>query len=255
MIARRATALAALPALFFLAACTSSGGKPKASPSSSVGPAAVAAQLAHGIAGIRTAQAYLDATFGGQQIAGNGPATFADGRLTALDVSATVPGVGHLHLRLVAGKAYAQLPATLNPSGKPWVIVTPNSSNVVIAQLGSVLGEVESAASLTNLTALVGAAASVQVKGSETVHGTSATHYSFLVDAAKLPASFPERSDLLGALKNTPTELWLDSSGRPVQARRVVLALGQQVDVTLGAADFNAPVTITPPPAGDVATG
>ena len=229
----RTRCLAAILILTAVAACSSSG---KSHGQNSTSAAALAAKLQHSIAGIHTAELSLDTTFAGQKITGSGPATFADGVLSGLDVTATVPTVGKLHVRLVGEKSYAQLPLLLNSTGKPWVLVSSDSSNSVIAQLGSVLDEIRAAAGLNSLVTLVKAAKTLSDKGQQTVQGSAATHYVFTGNA------------------NALTDLWVDSTGRPVQAKRTVKALGQQVAVTIGTSAFNQPVTITAPPASDVGT-
>src|SRR5207244_42512 len=126
-------------------------------------------------------------------------------------VQGDVPSLGKLRMLLSGGNVYAQLPPALNPSGKPWVHVTAGSKNAIVGQLSGVLTQIQAAASLTSLATLAGATSKITDKGSETVGGVSAKHYSLIVDASKLPDSFPGKSDLANApLKGKPVELWLD---------------------------------------------
>lgn len=254
MIARRlAAALVAAGIAVTAAACTSSGGKPHGSRSS--GQADVAGRLQQAVDGIHTAQVSLDASVLGQSVAGSGPAQFTAGQLSGLDVAATIPAIGKLRILLTGGKVYAQLPASLTGSTKPWVLLSETSTNPLLSQVAGIVDEVRTAATLTNLVILVKAARSITDKGSDTVQGTPATHYNFMIDPSKLPSSFPDRTDLAGSLKDKPTDLWLDASGRPVQIKRAFLVLGQSTNVTIGAKDFNVPVTISAPPPADVSTG
>jgi hypothetical protein len=253
--ARLTALLGACAVLVAVPACSSSGGgHPAKSSSAPASPAALADTLAKGVAGIKTAQVSVNASLSGEKISGAGPAQFSSGVISGLDLTGDVPAIGHVRLLLTGGKFYAQLPSSLNTSGKPWVLVT-GSSNPILSQLFGVVTKIQSAASLNNLVTLVRAAKSVTTKGSEKIDGTSTTHYRFVVDAAKLPDSFPGRSDLAGTLKDKPTDLWLDGQGRPVQVTRGFVLLGSAVDVTIKAQDFDKPVTITAPPAGDVAGG
>jgi hypothetical protein len=253
VIARRfTTLLTASLALAVLAACDSSGGKPHQS--KSVTPASVSSELSSAVGAISSATVSIDASLAGQKIKGNGPATFDNGALTAIDLSGSLPGVGDLRILLSDGAVYAQLPKSLNTSGKPWVRVRSGSGNLVVGQLASVIDEIRSAASLTNLVTLVKASTAVKDNGGENIDGVDTTHYTLTTDPAKLPANFPGRDDLLGKLKGKPTDLWLDDKGRPAQLKRSFLVLGQVVVVTIGAKDFNKTVTISAPPPGDVAT-
>ena len=242
-----AAALAALPA-----ACTSSkakGSGPKSS-TSSAQSSSLAGKLQSAVGGITSAQVAIEASLLGEKISGSGPAMFSSGTLAGFDVQGTVPGVGKLRLVLAAGKVYAQLPPSLNTSGKPWLAVTPTSTNTIVGQLSSILTEIQAAASLTNLVTLVNAAA-VSDKGSDAI----GEHFSLVVDAAKLPAAFPGKSDLAsGPLKGKPIDIWIDSSGRPVKLSRPVLVSGSTVPVSLTLGDFNKPVMIAAPPASDVGT-
>ena len=247
-------------ALTTLPACSSSGGTSPGSSSAGSGatgvrtPAALAAELRKGIPGITGATVTLDASLLGTKINGTGPAAFRQGELSAVDLSGTIAGVGNLRVRAVGTAVYAQVPKSLNTSGKPWLRASARSSNTVAAQLGKALTGIRAAASLNNLATLVQAAPALTVKGRETVGGASATHYGFVVDATRLPASFPERSDLAGSLKGTGTDLWVDAQGRPVKVSREVVVNGQPVPITIGLTRFGSPATIKAPPASQVAT-
>lgn len=254
MPARRLAVLLSAGAL--VAACSSSGGHHATKSSSApASPADVADTLSHGIDAITTAQLSVKAALSSENISGNGSAKFASGQITAVDLTGDVPAFGHVRILRTGAQLYAQLPTTFNKSGKPWVLVSTSNSNPLISQFAGIADEVFSAASLDSLVTLVRAAKSITNKGTATVDGTSTTHYSLVVDATKLPASFPGRSDLAGALKDRPTQLFLDDKGRPVEVIRGFVLLGSAVDITIKAKDFNKPVTITAPPAGDVAGG
>src|SRR5206468_90812 len=85
-------------------------------------PEALAGMLQQGLAATRSAHIGLRITSGGAAITGSGRETLAGGKLTALDLTETIPNVGDLRLIQAAGKTYAKLPAKLNSSGKPFIL-------------------------------------------------------------------------------------------------------------------------------------
>jgi hypothetical protein len=263
----RAVGFAAVVSLGLAACSGSNGGAKSASTFSSpanalrtssaataraIDPAVVAAKLEKAVPGITSAQAALAATFLGQPVALAGPAKFDGGRVVGLDLKGSIGGLGTLRVLLDGADAYAQVPASLNSTGKPWLRVSAASSSTIVAALGSVLGKLETAASLTTLVDLVRAASTVTDLGPATVDGAGSEHYSFVVDAAKLPGGFPNRTDFAGPLKDSPTGLWLDASGRPVKVTRTLLVSGSKTDVSIGLNAFGTAVRITPPPASEV---
>lgn len=240
-------------------ASSGSASSSSAAPTSAAAPtdaAGLAAALQKGARTIRSAHLSLQVTAAGKTIQGEGDETLSDGKLQDLDLTETVPGAGQIRIVMAAGKTYVQLPAQVDKSGKPWVLVSTTSSNAVVAQLATTLQQTQQSASLDQYTAFTQAATGLQVVGREQVGGADATHYKLDVDVTKLPEALPEREALLTAgLMSLPVELWVDDQGRPVKVTEDVTVQGQQIDtvVTLGA--FDAPVTITAPPADQVATG
>jgi hypothetical protein len=76
-----------------------------------------------------------------------------------------------------------------------------------------------------------------------------------VVDVAKLPASLPGKDALVSSgLKTLPIELYIDSAGRPVQVTEHFTVSGQTVSTDVKVTEYNAPVTITEPPADQVST-
>ena len=235
------------------AAGTSSGSSSSTNPPVNT-PAALAQTLRRGIATIRSAHITLQITTAGQSITGHGDETVDAGRLRALDLTETLPGVGTLRLIQLAGKTYAELPASLNTSGKPWVLVSTSSSNATIRSLAQSLQSAQSSA-LDSATVFVSAAQSVTDRGPTTVAGVAARHYSVVVDVTKLPSTYSGRSALIAAgIRTLPIELYLDSAGRPVQVTEQVTVSGKQVSTTAGVTNYNQPVTITAPPAGQISS-
>jgi hypothetical protein len=252
---RRRAALLVLPALV-VAGCSSSGGGGGAGiPSGMPTDAAALGQLLQsGVAGISTAHITLEIEIAGQKLTGSGDEKLKQGRLVALQLTETLPGgQGNIEVIVVDGKTYAKLPPSMNSSDKPYLLVTPTSSNQIVRQLAGSLESALSSASLASVETFTRAAKSVEGKGTETIGGVQATHYKIIVDVAKLPAGTPGKSDLENSgLDEIPIDLYVDGDGRPLRIMEEFSAQGQTVSTKATVTDFNKPVTITPPPANQV---
>lgn len=258
---RPVSALLALLAASALAACSSStsGNGKTAGPAAASGTptdaAGLGALLTSGVKSIRTAHIQLDIGLSGQSITGQGDEKLDAGKLVAFQVSEDIPGAGQIQIVIAGGKTYAKLPSSLNKSGKPWVLVSAGSSDPVIQQLATTIDSARSSASLGTVSEFVGAADSVKLKGPQTINGVPTTHYSVVVNSAKLPANFPGKDALTAAgLKTIPVELNVDSQGRPIQVTENIKVSGQAVSTKIVVSKFNQPVSISAPPADQVST-
>jgi hypothetical protein len=196
----------------------------------------------------------MSVTAGTVTITGAGDELLAKGKLRALDLTETVPPVGELRIIIDAGKTYLKLPTTLNHTGKPWVLVSPTSTNPVVRQLESTLRSVQQSTSLDQFTTFT-SAARVTRHMQESLDGVPVTHYGLSVDVAKLPATLPGRQQLTAAgLTTLPVDLWVDRQGRPLKFAESLTVKGQHVATTISIGQYDAPVTITPPPAAQVST-
>ena len=210
--------------------------------------------LTRGIGSIRTARFTVRSQLVGQSVTGSGDEVLAGGRLTGLSATATLPGsLGDVALVVTGGRTFAKLPKALSSSPKPWTAITADSSNPVVAQLASFVDTALTAASLDNLAHVAGAASSVRDLGAATVGGVAATHFRVQVDPTRLPSSLAGKAGLGTA--SIPAEIWVDAKGRPVQVRVALKVSGSATDTTIGFSRFDAPVTVTAPPASQVATG
>jgi hypothetical protein len=258
MNARRVCALLALPAAVVLAACTSSGketpGSSNPAPSNAPTDAAgLSALVKSAVTDITSAHVEVGINLAAQELSGSGDEQLSAGKLVALDLTEQLSGVGDIRVIVADGKTYAKLPSSMNPSGKPYLLVSTNSSNPTIRQLAPYLDSVLSAVSPASFSVLAGAAKSVELKGSEPVDGVSTTHYSIQVEIAKLPATYPGKAELAsGGVAVLPLELYLDSQGRPVKAIPHVTVQGQDVPISAQYSDYNKPVSIQAPPADQI---
>ncbi len=218
-----------------------------------------AVQLAQSLrAGMRSATSvHLRMTIGvaGQTVAATGDQALADGAMTSARLDETIPGFGALTIVIVGKSVYVKLPPTYAGStAKPWFLVTPTSSNTFVKAFSATVGSILNSASLTNFTAFAQAARDITVVGPSSDGGVPATEYSLQIDVSSLPTDFPNRAALQRAgLTTLPLHLWLDAHNRTVRATETVAVQGQQVESDVRLSDYDKPVTITRPPAGQIA--
>jgi hypothetical protein len=225
-------------------------------PSPAATDAAGLATLLHqGVSSVNSLHLTLNVSTGNQVIKGEGDTKLADGTLQALDITEEVGSAGRVRLIVADGKTYVQLPATMNQSGKPWVLVSRDSSNPTVRTMATLIQSVQSAASPSQITAFTSAARRVTLVGNEPLDGTQVNHYSIDVDVDKLPNTLPGRQLLLGAgLTSLPVELYVDGEGRPVKVTQDLTVRGQRSSTVITLSKFNEPVSISAPPADQVAT-
>jgi hypothetical protein len=258
---RRLLAIVTLPAAFSIAACASSttngigstGGPGSGSPTDAPG---LSALLERGSNSVKSAHISLKVDAAGAQVVGSGDEELNEGVLTGLNITESLPGgAGSLQLIIADGKTYAMLPSSINPSDKPWVLITSDSTNPTIQQLSASISQTQASASIGSTTAFVTAAKSVENRGTEDVNGVQATHYSIVVDTAKLPSDNTGKQTLIQAgVTSLPVELYIDSQGRPVKLTENFSAQGQAISTEVDVSNYDQPVTISAPPADQVGT-
>jgi hypothetical protein len=207
-----------------------------------------------GVGSVRSAHVQIDVNAVGQSITGGGDEQLHAGKVVAMEMTTNVPSFGSIELIVAGGKTYAKLPASLNKSGKPFVLVSPTSSNLTVRTLASSLQTGLSAASLDSYQAFVDAAGSLRSRGSERIAGVTTTHYAMTVKVADLPDSVQGKQTLQAAGVNTlPVDLWVDHRGRPIQVSENLSVQGEQVTSKAVITNYDEPVSITAPPPGQVA--
>jgi len=174
------------------------------------------------------------------------------GHATATDAHLTENGQ-QIEMITVGGQSYAKLPAGSNPSGKPWLEIGSDSTNPMINSLTSGLNIAAMASSLSVVTALMRGSTGLQSKGADTVNGVGATHYVMQLSPAKKTGN-AQLDGLLSSLGSNeiPLEFWLDSSDQPVKFVIHASFAGTSFPVTVQASRFDAPLSITAPPASQV---
>lgn len=277
MSSRRLGLVAVLPAALVLAACSSStsgvghagattagggsssGGGFPSSATSGGGTGSLSAlvsRMQSAVNGVTSAHLTLDVQAAGQTVSGSGDEQLAAGKLVAMDLTMQLPQIGEMETIVAGGKAYVKLPTSLNSSGKPYMLVSKDSSNAAVRSMARSLDSTLSQASLSSYSEMMSAAKSFKVVGPTSVEGVSATHYSIVLDTGKLPATMPGRDAITGSgITELPLELYLDDQGRTVEVTESLSVSGQLVDTKVTVTDYNKPVSISAPPADQVATG
>ena len=243
---------AALLVAVLVAGCTSSKPKPAASSSTASASATLAARLGAALNSLTSAHLAIDAgALGGTSTA---DVALSNGTVTGTDAMLTEDGVA-VELLTVGGTSYAKIPAAANSSGKPWVVVSATSGNAIAKALATSAGVADITGSLSVIPGLVAGASALQDKGKDVVDGVSAEHYTMKIDPTK-PSGSAGIDSLLHALGSTPVtvEVWVDAQTRPVKLV-IDIALGSAAFlVSVSITKFDAPVTVTAPPAAQVST-
>ncbi|ROO91180.1 uncharacterized protein DUF1396 [Actinocorallia herbida] len=193
--------------------------------------------------------------------------------LTVVSAGTTVKGVGHVQVKPTAAvslemKAGAEGAITMVlidkimymnmggeeiVPGKPWMKVDLADA-AAAAGAGDALGPIQQTDPNT-LATLFAASSDVVRVGEETVEGTQTVHYKGTVDTAALAAdpATKEAAANFGADGVVSFEIWVDGDDLMRKAVASITADGVPAELTMLFRDFGKPVTITPPPAGEIA--
>ncbi len=156
------------------------------------------------------------------------------------------------------------------PGGKPWI-------KMDLEKLGRMQGIDLSSLMNTDqsdptqaLTYLRGASKSITTVGSDTIDGVTTTHYRAVVDLRKAMSRLPAAQRRAAATTiqrliaqlgagSMPVDVWIGSDGYvrreslsfPMKSRG--MPAGAKMSMQIDLSDFGTPVSITVPPAGQVA--
>jgi hypothetical protein len=237
-------------------AAASSGASTRSSAVSVHDGPTLAALLSKGLT--QTSSLHLDLSVDvlGQQITATGDESISGGKLTAVDLTETVPTIGELRIVVVGSAVYAKLPAALQgptTTGKPWIMADANSSNPIARTLGASAGAILSQSSIGSYSELAQAATTVTDKGPDTIDGQPTTHYSLVVDVTKLTSANSALQQLSAAgITSLPADIWVDGKNRLVRLTESVDVSGHATTTTINLSKFDQPVAITAPPADQV---
>jgi hypothetical protein len=209
-----------------------------------------------------------------QTVTGSGQADFAT---HAFEVSVNAPAGGSVQVLEVAGVAYTQMPPASRaqvPGHKQWVAV--NLNQVDQAKLGQSFSQLASAAndSPTQVLTDLGSVSSTVTKvGTATVGGVSTVEYHAVVDLNKVAARAKAKAGAKAAqavvaeeqalgTHSLPVEVWVDANHLVRQVREQVPIPAASAGATNGSGSatmtmtfsaYGSPVTLSPPPASQVA--
>ncbi|MGH8960808.1 MAG: hypothetical protein ACRDWT_06305 [Jatrophihabitantaceae bacterium] len=236
-----------------LSACSQvADGHPRAAAMS--GPQ-LGALLVSGAKTVSSAHMQMSVDSAGLTLQASGDEKQDNGQMSALDIGEQISSAGSLRMIVVNGKLYLKLPEALNPTDKPWVRVSPDTTNARLAPFVKVLAQLKYSASMDRSAIFAKAADHLQSKGSQQVDGITTNHYALNVVVAKLPHDFPNIGVVKAAgISTIPIELWIDAQGRTVKLTEDVAVGGQSATTEVTMSRFNQPVTIAAPPADQVAT-
>jgi hypothetical protein len=190
----------------------------------------------------------------GQSITMTGDESFGDGTLTGMrgDLSAVLPGMGSLELRLIGGVLYANGGQLLSGQlgGKPWLkIDLTDTSNPI----GSMLSQLPATMGRGQFSAIAKGLSTLKAVGRETVDGAATTHYQVSVDTSRLGTALGIPTGQLGAValpKTIRYDVWLDAGSRPVK----VVMKYREYGVDLLFSRWGEPVHVAAPPPAQVGT-
>ncbi len=222
--------------------------------SAAAGASGLAYRLHRAVAGLTSDHLVFTTTSAGQTVAGTADQKLSGGQTTAYRLIESLPQGGSLTLIKAGGHTYAKLPNG-SSDGKPYVLLSTTSSDPQVRNLAQGLQSTDAAQSLQTTGVFISSARSVRDVGPATVGGVRATRYAIVIDPSRLPAGFPDKAAIVSSgLTAIPLDLYIDGSDRPVRTVEHLTVGGRTVSSTTVLSRFNAPVSITAPPASQVST-
>jgi hypothetical protein len=188
----------------------------------------------------------------GQTITLIGDESFGNGTLAGMraDLSAALPTMGSLELRLIGGVLYVNGGQLLSGQlgGKPWLkIDLTDTSNPI----GSMLSQLPATMGRGQFIAIAKGLSTLKAVGRETVDGVATTHYQVSVDTSRLGTALGIPTEQLGAValpKTIRYDVWLDAGSRPVK----VAMSYREYGVDLHFSRWGEPVHVAVPPRGQI---
>ncbi|HUO48885.1 MAG TPA: hypothetical protein VMU09_08640 [Acidimicrobiales bacterium] len=192
------------------------------------------------------------------------------GQMTMTLPSIAGGGTSTMEFRVVGQTAYLHLPAASSLVGdKPWIKVDLSSYEAAVGSDSTdPLGGATSGDPTQFLQLLDKLGAQVTEVGAADVGGVPTTEYRGTIDLSKVLGQGAGASGGAGAASSLtqglaqafglgaiPVSVWVDNEGRARQVTMNMALFGIHLDMTLGLSDFGEAVTVTPPPADQVADG
>jgi hypothetical protein len=162
---------------------------------------------------------------------------------------------------ILTGKAiYLRVPGLPTPGGKPWLKISFGQlSGKAGAALSQLLQGLQSGNPLDQ-TKILSASKDVHAAGTQVIDGVTTTRYTgTFTPSAALSALTPNERKLLGPQLKTlhgtvKFTIWIDGQHQTRQVAENENVAGQTILTTLNVTAINQPVTVTVPPANQVAS-
>ena len=194
-------------------------------------------------------------------ITGHGVFSFAQ---KAGDMTVDIPAIGtspggSIEVRRIGQDVYvkaAQLPAV--DGGKPWVHVLLSQFEQGQSQSSNPFGSLSDGDPTKILALLQQLGAQVTQVGTSRIDGVATTEYQGVLDLAGGTTSSTIVSQQLAqalGLSSVPVDVWIDGQGRARQVSMSLSVFGLTVKAGEHLGSFGAPVSVSAPPADQVADG
>lgn len=163
------------------------------------------------------------------------------GKSTALLISTSEDGTD-ADVLTVGDRSWVKLPTPVE-AGKPWTVLSAQSSNPTVRSLANPIGVVAVTRLLADLDTvgdLLGATSAPPTRSGAT--------WSLSIDPKRLPAN-SDLGQLLSVVGSDkiPAQVEVDDQNRPTRIALTVKALGTTSTVTIGLSDFDAPLHLAAP--------
>ncbi|WP_158587957.1 DUF6612 family protein [Actinomadura logoneensis] len=173
----------------------------------------------------------------------------------------SLPGQSGMEMVMTGRTLYMKSPAFAQLThGKQWVKMTAAELGAASGQNFDQLLDQQKQADPSDQVKKLTASKDIHEVGKETVNGVETTHYAGTMSvqemAAKLPAQQQERQlksfQKLG-VQTLAFDLWVDGKQLPAKiAVKTPEGSSTKMDTTVTYSDWNAPVTVSAPPASEV---
>ncbi|HEU5006617.1 MAG TPA: hypothetical protein VFT67_06580 [Jatrophihabitantaceae bacterium] len=251
--ARRCRALAAcalLLAAVGITGCARTVNGTASAPSVDLGK-----RLQHSMDTVTSAHVEMRVDSGGLFVVASGDQKLNHAKPTAFSLTEHIGGLGEIKVIDADGKLYVHLPAHINPTAKPWVLIRPDTTDPTLAPLAQALQQVQQSTSLRQYAAFAQSASNFHDVGRSEANGIQAELYTFDVLISRLPQNLPGAAVLRrSGIHSLPVKLWVDDQGRVRRMSETISMAGQQTSTRVDLSKFDVPVTISAPPPDQVAT-
>jgi hypothetical protein len=232
---------------------TSAGGTAASSPAVYGSTAELTKALGAATEDKKSAKMTFDFGTAGQSMKGQGAYAVTDADVT-MQMTMDAGAQGRMELLLVDRTLYIQAPG-LAQGDKPWIRFSADGDNPVVRQLAGLTDQID----VTRQFDQLNNGGTITAGAPDTLNGTPTTKYSITIDTAKAAAAAtPEQKQQYDTLVQQgitaiDMQLWVDAGDLPRQVATSIPVQGRTTTATVGFSDWGSPVTVTAPPADQVA--